>query len=157
MFVPPEAIWKLPTVTFNTGEILLSESTAASVLLFFDQGGVEVVKDGVTLTTVRERGAMFGEMSVLLRCPHTASVIACEETTCRVADEPEFYLQSNPDVMLYVSRILAQRLESLNRYLIDVKAQLREHEGHVSMVDDVLGALMNRHPRQIRARSRAGE
>ena len=65
--------------------------------------------------------------------------------------------KANPDVMFYVSRVLARRLESLNKYLVDVKHQLREQEGHVGMIDSVLDALMVRHPRQVKTHQPAGE
>ena len=100
---------------------------------------------------------MFGEMSVLLGCPHTATVCASTEVECRVASQPIEFLRANPEVMFYVARILARRLESLNRYLVDVKQQLRDQEGHVGMIDEVLDALMTRHPRQIQPRQPAGE
>jgi hypothetical protein len=45
-----------------------------------------------------------------------------------------------------VARLLARRLDSLNKYLVDVKAQYEGHD-HLGMVDEVLEALMHRHPR----------
>lgn len=153
----PAAISELPAVSFGKGEVFLSEGFEGSAIFFLESGSVEVRKNGVVITKVREKGAMFGEMSVLLGCPLTATVCASSDVTCRVATEPMAFLTAHPDVMIYIARILARRLESLNRYLVDVKQQLRDQEGHVGMVDEVLDALMNRHPRQIRTPQTAGE
>ncbi len=145
----PDAIDSLPTRSFVEGEVLLVEGGAGSCIYFLMNGTVEVRKDNVTITRVRERGAMFGEMSVLLGCPHTASVRAWSDVECKIAERPSEFLLSNPEVMFYISRVLARRLESLNRYLVDVKQQLRNQAGHLGMIDGVLEALMNRHPRQV--------
>ena len=145
----PDAINTLPLTPFAEGEILLNEGAAGSQIFFLMSGTLEVRKDNVMITRVRERGAMFGEMSVLLGCPHTATVRAWSDVECRVADDPQQFLLAHPEVMFYISRVLARRLESLNRYLVDVKQQLRSQAGHVGMIDGVLEALMNRHPRHI--------
>lgn len=157
MDVMPAAISELPARSFGKGDVLLSEGQEGSSIFFLESGSVEVRKNGVVITKVREKGAMFGEMSVLLGCPLTATVCASSDVTCRVATEPMAFLTAHPDVMIYIARSLARRLESLNRYLVDVKQQLRDQEGHVGMVDEVLDALMNRHPRQIRTPQTAGE
>lgn len=153
----PESIELLPSVTFASGHTLLEEGTPGSELYFLMRGTVEVSKENVSITRIRERGAMFGEMSVLLGCPHTATVRAATDIECRVAGNPAEFLVANPDVMFYVGRILARRLESLNRYLVDVKSQLRDQEGHVGMLDEVLSALMTRHPRQTPRQPEVGE
>ncbi|MDZ4861016.1 MAG: cyclic nucleotide-binding domain-containing protein [Candidatus Hydrogenedentes bacterium] len=126
MFVPPETIDELPLVSFAIGQKLIEEGTAGAELYFLVDGAVEILKGSTVIARVRERGAMFGEMSVLLACPHTATVRATSEVSCRVSRDPLQYLASHPAVMFYVGRILAHRIESLNRYLVDVKAQLHE-------------------------------
>ena len=153
----PTAIENLPAKPFAKGEVILTEGGEGSAIYFLMAGTVEVRKDNVAITRIRERGAMFGEMSVLLGCPLTATVCAMSDVECRVAWEPQAFLAENPEVMFYISRILARRLESLNRYLVDVKHQLRDEVGHVGMVDEVLEALMIRHPRALPPRHDAGE
>jgi len=106
---------------------------------------------------VREPGAMFGEMAVFLNTSNTATVTAVTEATVRVAVEPEIFFASNADVVLYIATILARRLDSLNRYLLDVKAQFADREDHLGMVDEVLDALMSRHPRTIPPPREAGQ
>ncbi len=43
--------------------------------------------------------------------------------------------------------MLARRLDSLNKYLVDVKHQFEGHD-HIGMVDKVLEALLHRQPRE---------
>lgn len=145
----PESLTKLPLQSFKQGEIIIQEGSEEGVLYFLERGTVEVVKEGQSITRVRERGAMFGEMSVLLHCRHTAAVTAVTDVECRVAEHPAEYFAEHPEVVLYVCWILARRLDSLNRYLVDIKSQYQDREDHVGMVNDVLGALMSRHPRNI--------
>jgi CRP-like cAMP-binding protein len=154
---PPAAIDKLPIRSFNNGEILVEEGGETGALYFLARGTVEVSKDGQPITRVRERGAMFGEMSVLLECRPTATVKAAGPVECRVAANAKEYLSDHPDVLAYVCWVLARRLDSLNRYLVDIKAQFADRSDHLGMVDEVLGAIMNRQPRDIAPHPNTGD
>ena len=146
---PAEAIDALPLFTFAPGEVLLHEGSPTDKLYFLMSGTVEVTKEGQSITRVREVGAIFGEMSLLLDVPHTATVSAVNEVTCRVAESPEAFFTAHPQVVLYVCWVLARRLDSLNRYLVDIKAQFADRSDHLGMVDEVLSAIMNRQPRPL--------
>ena len=152
----PASIAALPLRSLAEGEVLIEENSAAGALYFLARGTLEVRKDGVQIAEVSEAGAVFGEMSVLLRSPYTATVLALADSEVRVVTDPEAFLQENPEVALYMSRILARRLNALNRYLVDIKRQFGDQEDHLAMVDEVLGALMNKHPRDIDRRRRSG-
>jgi CRP-like cAMP-binding protein len=145
----PASVDGLPLQSFNAGEVLVQEGGEGNILYFLARGTVEVSKEGQSITRVRERGAMFGEMSVLLKCKPTATVTAIDQVECRVATNAEEFLAAHPDVVLYICWILARRLDSLNRYLVDVKSQFADRADHLGMVNDVLGAIMNRQPRDI--------
>ncbi len=146
--VPP-SIDTLPLQSFEAGEILVREGGAEGCLYFLGKGTVEVSREGQSITRVRERGAMFGEMSVLLKCGYTATVTAIDRVECRVARDPEQFLETHPEVIFYICWVLARRLDSLNRYLVDIKSQFHDREDHLGMVDEVLGAILNRQPRDI--------
>ena len=153
---PPSAIDKLPVRVFNGGDVLVKEGSNGAAMYFLVRGTVEVSKGGQTITRVREPGAMFGEMSVLLACPHTATVKAVDRVECRVADDASEFLPAHPDVVHYMCWVLARRLDSLNRYLVDLKSQFGDRADHLGMVDEVLGAIMNRQPRDIARQPDAG-
>ncbi len=145
----PASIDSLPLKSFEAGEVLVREGGAEGILYFLLGGTVEVSKEGQSITRVREPGAMFGEMSVLLKCGHTATVTAVDRVECRVARDPAEFLETHPDVVLYICWILARRLDSLNRYLVDMKSQFQDRDDHLGMVNEVLGAIMNRQPRDV--------
>lgn len=153
----PKSIESLPLKTIAPGEQLMTQGSPKEAVYFLVSGILEVSKDGVPITRVREPGAMFGEMAVFLNTTHTATVTAVTEVKCRVASDPEAFFESNADVVFYVGKILARRLDSLNRYLLDVKAQYADRDDHLGMVDEVLDALMSRHPRTIAPRLDAGQ
>lgn len=153
---PPKAITELPTKTFDPGEVVIEEGSAKGALYFLATGALEVVKDGVEIAVVTDEGAVFGEMSVLLDMPHTATVRAKERSQCHVAADPGVFLTEHPEAALYVAEILARRLNALNRYLVDVKVQFKDRGDHLSMLDNVLDTLMTKHPRTIARRDPNG-
>ena len=139
--------------SFPTGEIMLEQGGNSGRLLFLIEGGVEVLKDDVLVATISQPGATFGELSVLLGVPHTASVRARTPSTFYVVDDPRTFLESSPSVCLHVCRLLARRLDSMTRYLVDVKHQLAGDD-HLGLVDGVLATLLHR---QAAARTRPPE
>lgn len=143
---------RLPMRQFAAGAALIEQGTLSGQIYFLVDGHVEVLKDGTLIADVSERGAIFGEMSVLLNSAHTATVRTRTASTFRVAEASVEFLRDNPDVALYVAETLARRLDSLNRYLVDVKSQFKDLDGHVHMLDEVLDALMTNHPRHIERR-----
>jgi CRP-like cAMP-binding protein len=146
----------LPLLKYAPGDAILEQGHEDGRVYFLEKGSVQVLKNGILIAEVSEQGAVFGEMAVLLKIPHTATVRAVEESHLYVIEEPEEFLKRHPEASLHVARILAKRLDSLNRYLVDVKSQFKEFDDHVSMVDEVLDTLMAKHPREI-ARRDPGE
>jgi CRP-like cAMP-binding protein len=151
-----DIIDKLPLQHFASGATVLDEGGRPGTLYFLETGTVEVSKGGVAITRVKERGAVFGEMAVLLGVPHTATVRALTDASFRVAADAGGFLREHACISAYVATILAQRLNALNKYLVDVKSQFKDQAGHVAMVDSVLETLMTKHPRSIPRRPQAG-
>ena len=116
-----------PVLTYHAGEDVLTAGSRTGKLLFLKSGAVEVTKDGVQIAKVSTPGAVFGELAALLDQSHTADVRTLEESEFLVADAPTL-LAIDPAVALYVATILAHRLDSANRSLLDVKRQLRAGE-----------------------------
>ena len=114
----------LPLVTYQAGETVLSAGSTTGRLLFLKEGAVTVEKKGVQIARVTEPGAVFGELSVLLDQPHTADVRALEASQFHVADAATI-LRIDPIALLYVATVLAQRLDSANRGLLELKRQVR--------------------------------
>jgi CRP-like cAMP-binding protein len=134
-----------PTRVIPAGEYVLRQDDPCGALHILIEGEVEVLRDEVRVAKIGERGAVFGEMSMLLGGNCTASVRALRE--CRFASipEPRKFLAAHPAASLQIAELLARRIDALNRYLIDVKQQYEGHD-HLGMVDDVLGSLLHRQP-----------
>ena len=109
------------------------------------EGEVAVVKEGLEIARVTEPGAVFGELSVLLDQPHTADVRALETSQFHVADAATI-LRVDPMALLYVATVLAQRLDSANRGLLELKRQVQAGEPRsvigrtVEKIEGLLGA-----------------
>ena len=144
-----EQLSELPLQNYAAGQVILPAGTRTGCLMFLESGRVGVRRDGVTVSKVREPGAVFGEMSLLLGVPHTADVVALDDCSCRVVEHADSFLMERPAMMAYVAAVLAHRLDAATRYLVDVKAQLGETPGHLSMIDEVLASLVNRQPRNL--------
>ncbi len=132
---------------FDSGQLVLRQGEATGRLYFLIEGTVEVLKDDVPVAIASQPGAVFGEMAVLLGSPHTATVRAVKPCSFYIVENPLELLKSSPALCLHISELLARRLDSLNKYLVDVKHQFEGHD-HIGMVDKVLEALLHRQPRE---------
>jgi CRP/FNR family cyclic AMP-dependent transcriptional regulator len=135
-----------PARVLAAGEFLLEQDGPCEALHVLLEGEVEVLRDGVRVAKTADVGAVFGEMSLLLGGPCTASVRALSASRFASIVEPRKFLAASSVASLHVAELLARRIHTLNRYLVDVKQQYEGHD-HLGMVDDVLSTLMHRHPR----------
>jgi cAMP-binding proteins - catabolite gene activator and regulatory subunit of cAMP-dependent protein kinases len=133
----------LPKRKLVAGETMIVHGHCDNRLYVLAEGMLEVLKHGVRINTYSEPGAIFGELSVLLGVPHTASVAALEPSTVLVVDEADSFLRAHPEITYFVTRMLAQRLKYVSDYLVDIKRQYEAEAGHLSMVDDVLATLVH--------------
>jgi CRP/FNR family transcriptional regulator, cyclic AMP receptor protein len=107
----------LPEKSFGPGEVLLSEGAREGLLYILVEGEVEVLKGDVQVSTISDSGAIFGEVSVLLDCPHTATVRTVLPTRMYVVERATDFLQSQTELTYEVARLLAQRLYGVTTYL----------------------------------------
>lgn len=142
----------VPTFAYAAGDTVLRAGTTTQKLVFLKSGELEVVRNGVAITRIRERGAVFGEMSLLLDGPHTADVVAVTPSVCHVLEDAREFLLATPEMTAYVAAVLAHRLDAVTRYLVDVKSQFADAGNHLGMIDEVLESVMTRHPRALRAK-----
>ena len=133
----------LPTTEYGPGENVLSAGETTGKLFVLKSGTVEVAKDGIQLAEVATPGAVFGELGLLMDQPHTADVRTLERSEFHVL-EPETLLKSDPTFSLYLAAILARRLDSANRALIEVKRQLQAGQPRrvIGKMVDKVGALL---------------
>ena len=133
----------LPRRELATGEQLITQGEAGTQMFVLAAGSVAIHRDGAALTRVGDPGAFLGEMSVVLGRPAGADVIALEPSTVVVIDHAATALIESPALLLAVARLLARRLDAVNSYLSDLKRQYADTDGHLGMMDEILGALMS--------------
>jgi CRP-like cAMP-binding protein len=149
----PAFLHSLPLVTCAAKEVLITEGQPLRGIYFLESGEVEVLKGNTLIAEIFEAGAVFGEMSHLLGVLPTATVRALTPCTFRHVAEPAQFLREHPEVALYMAGILARRLDSLNRYLVDIKSQFQDRIDHLGIIDEVMDSLMHKHPRALPRRS----
>jgi CRP-like cAMP-binding protein len=136
------------TQSFAPGEVVMEEGSPSGPLFVLVEGEVEILRENVRVAKASQPGAVFGEMSVLLGSAHTATVRALKESKFAAIENPREFLASSPDASFHIAVLLANRLDALNKYLVDVKQQYEGHD-HIGMVDEVLETLMHRQPRRV--------
>ncbi|SRR5258706_9176047 len=131
----------LPERRFATGETVLEEGKKLGLIYILAEGSVEILKEDVQLNRVSAPGAIFGEMSILLDQPHMATVRALTDSRFYVAANGKAFLKAHPEINLHVSTLLAERLNSMASYLVDLKKQFEDRADHLGIVDEVLESL----------------
>jgi CRP-like cAMP-binding protein len=132
---------------FDAGSIVIKEGTADGPMYVVIRGEVEVLKNNVRVARIFQPGAIFGEMHVLCGCPHSATIRTLKPSTFAIIDNPRQFLESSAEASLYVAELLGERLNAMNKYLVDVKQQYEGHD-HLGMVDEVLNSLVHHQPRR---------
>jgi CRP/FNR family cyclic AMP-dependent transcriptional regulator len=145
-------IWRqrlaaLPLASFDAGETVFAEGTKTGRLLILKTGAVSIAKGGTEIARVHEPGAVFGELSALLDQPHGADVRTLEASEFHVADAA--LLMQDPAALLYVTTILARRLDFANQAFLELRSQLEAGEPPglieqtIDKIEGLLGAIGN--------------
>lgn len=146
----------LPQVSCAAGHALITEGQPLEGLYYLESGEVQVLKGAVLIAEVYQAGAVFGDMAYLLKTEPTATVRTLTPCTFRHVADPAAYFLQHPAAALHMAAVLARRLDSLNRYLVDIKNQFKDRADHLGLIDEMLDALMHKHPRDI-PRREAGD
>jgi CRP-like cAMP-binding protein len=128
---------------YPPGTILLTEGDTSGRLYVLAEGTVEVLRGDTRVAIINGAGSIFGEMSVLLDRPHTATVRATTPVSAFVFEDAESFLKSHPEIAFFLGRLLAERLNAATTYLVDIKRQFEGHSSHLGMVGEVLETLIH--------------
>ena len=110
MVEPNSHINSYKTKIFKVDEVLLHEGKPASVVYILKMGSVKVMSGGTQVECLDQPGTLLGEIAFMLRCNHTASVVAATETTVYVIDDFLTYLTKEPESIREVCRLIRLRL-----------------------------------------------
>ena len=133
----------------SAGTLFIHEGGKTGHLFVLVEGRVEVVKGDSVVAVIAEPGAMFGEMSVLLDQPHTATVRAASDSVIYEFNDAASFLRDQPAVALLIAQLLAQRLNVATTYLADLMHQYAGHGTHLAMVGEILHTMINLPPTQV--------
>ena len=133
----------LPTVELAAGGTVAVEGEAGGNLWILVSGALEISKGGVPINTVTRPGAVIGEISLLLDAPYSATVEASEPSVLRYVADGRALLSHDPAVARLIAIGLAERLDFVTTYLVDLKRQYGDVPG-LTMVSDVLNVLAHR-------------
>jgi CRP-like cAMP-binding protein len=104
-------------VSFGEGEWIIRQGDPHSEVYVIVDGEVAVVIDDED-RRVLSKGSFFGEVSVLLQEPATASIITRTPVTCLVVPGPEVegFLVSHPQVTYRILKAEARRLKTASEW-----------------------------------------
>jgi CRP/FNR family cyclic AMP-dependent transcriptional regulator len=118
-----KSLTSLPVSIFEAGATVLAAGSTTGQLFILRQGLVEVVRDGMQIATISEPGAVFGELAFILDKPHTADVRAMERSEFHVVKAASLFA-GDMAPLLYVTAILAGRLDAANEVIVEIKRDL---------------------------------
>jgi CRP/FNR family cyclic AMP-dependent transcriptional regulator len=128
----------LPLATYEAGETVFAEGTKTGRLLILKSGAVSIKKENIEFAQVTEPGAVFGELSALLDAPHSADVVALEDSEFHAADAET--LLKDPVALSYVTVVLARRIDAANQALLQLKVMVESGEP-AGLIDSTLDKI----------------
>ena len=130
--------------SFKPGEELITEGRQDGKLFILIEGQVEVQRKGTQVSYIDEPGSFFGEMSVLLDMPYSATVRALSEVSAYVIDDALKFFESRPEIAIHVASLLARRLYYTTSYLVDLQQQSAGKREDLDLVDRILAQLVQK-------------
>ncbi len=96
---------------FQAGTTIIHEDDEDRKLYVLLEGKCSVHKQGVEITSFSERGTCFGEMSMILNIPRTATVKAASDVKVHVIEvDLNTMLAKYPEMTKIILRTLAKRI-----------------------------------------------
>ena len=114
---------------FPAGYVLIPQGDKLGKLFVLREGEVQIERDGTYISSTGQPGSIFGEMSLLLEKPHTATVAAVSEVECYVIEDALRVLEAHPAWTLQIARLLAQRVNSTTAALMEARPGRDDEDG----------------------------
>ncbi|MDO9541275.1 MAG: cyclic nucleotide-binding domain-containing protein [Kiritimatiellia bacterium] len=102
------------TRTYQPGENVFAENELGDEMYFVYDGQVDLLKAGRVLKRI-EAGEYFGEMSMLIHTPRTATATVTADDTQLIAVKAgnfDTIMRENPDIVLALLKEMADRLKT---------------------------------------------
>lgn len=122
--VSPALFQNLEKVKFNEGDVVFKEGEPSDFLYYIASGVFEVLISDRQVSLLRAEDIFLGEMSFLLSNRRSATVKATTEAHLIRISKKEFVegIKEKPHYALFLSRLLARRIERLNQSIGKLKA-----------------------------------
>jgi len=123
---------------------ILRQGERCGLIYVLVKGAVTIIKNNQTICTVKEPGAVFGELSVLLGSYQNATVQTCEASEFHVIKGEEQFLsklETEPRLALHLSKMLARRLALLDSNFSDLKSRIEQMQQSVLNLSEEPGKL----------------
>ncbi|MDD3148000.1 MAG: cyclic nucleotide-binding domain-containing protein [Candidatus Riflebacteria bacterium] len=121
--VSPGLFQNLEKVCFNAGDVVFKEGEPSNYLYYIASGSFEVLINGQRVSILRPEDIFLGEMSFLLNNRRSATVSAITDAQVIMVSKKEFVegIKEKPHYALFLSRLLARRIERLNHKIGELK------------------------------------
>ena len=147
--------------TFRPGETILTEGDDSRDMYILAEGQLDVLKGNKKIWEITEKGAIFGEMSFLLRAKRTATVKARTPVTVLHIPAPDIdgFLNNHPEVAVEIARLLASRLGEASQIVYGFRefcdqlpdaVLLADKKGHIYSWNTAAEALYGRDAKEMR-------
>jgi CRP/FNR family cyclic AMP-dependent transcriptional regulator len=130
----------LPLREVEAGHVLVREGERSGALYVLEHGALTVARAGVAIAVISVPGSLVGEVAVLVGGDHSATVTATIPSAVRMAEDGEAFLRSSPEITLLVAKEVAQRLQGLVAYVVELKVQYSDGPG-LEVIDELLARL----------------
>lgn len=108
------------TVSFKKNDIILKDGEIGEGFFILEEGELAVVRDGLVLNEISHKGAIFGELSGLLKYKRKASIRAKTDVKAiHIEKSLESVVVQNPNFAVKLIRSLGRRLYTMNELVIE--------------------------------------
>jgi len=116
--------YSAPILDLEIGDVLLTQGSMGTDLYVLEAGQLAVERDGVKIATIDQHDSLIGEMGLLLRKPHSATVRAETNSKVRVVADAMRVLERHPDITLRLASLLSQRLDETSGLVSELSRQV---------------------------------
>lgn len=115
--VVPQAFNEQEEIKFNDNEIVFQEGEESDFLYYIVSGKFNIYANNKVISSLSTKDIFLGEMSFLLGNQRSATVRSTGKSVLLKISKKDFLtsIKNNPHYGIFLSRLLAQRIDKINR------------------------------------------
>lgn len=148
--LPPDRLAKIAEFveekTYPPNTFLFHEGDPGDFLYLILSGEVSLIKEGIPLKTLRQRGDCMGEMALIDQSPRSASLMALTELRSLRLSRDHFnrVLNENPPISLELLKVMSTRLREDLHLQVDAIRQEAARSRELKLAAEVQRSLLPR-------------